>query len=234
MKEHPILFNPEMVKAILDDRKTQTRRVIKHQPPTPEYKMFTLMDSTNSEDRRNIGRHHWSLSRDCQMIDGSQPYFSCPYGQVGDRLWLQESYQIINYDTQDNTVSGLYKSDCKAFVNIELTGDEFNKFQSRKFPFRSTPGRFMYKSLSRITLEITNIRVERVQDIDDALAEGIRFLKRDKYGQQDFYGLSEDNYDVMMPSARSSFVLLWNSINKKSGFEWGVNPWVWVVEFKRI
>jgi hypothetical protein len=69
---------------------------------------------------------------------------------------------------------------------------------------------------------------------EDAITEGIQFLSRCKYRMQDNWGLSEGNYDVMMPNALSSFVLLWNSINKKRGFGWDVNPWVWVVEFKVI
>jgi hypothetical protein len=166
MKERPIIFNSEMVRAILDGRKTQTRRVIKPQPG--------------------------DIHRDLLRIN-----YHCPYGQPGDHLWVRETFQID--DNYPDMV--FYKAD-------DLAGHISTKWNS---PI------YMPRCDSRITLEITNRRVERVQDIteEDAMAEGVGRIA----------GLGE---------YRQCFKNLWDSINKKRDYGWDTNPYVWVIEFKRI
>jgi hypothetical protein len=202
----PILFNAEMVRALLDGRKTQTRRVVKKQP-----------------DEEGLAFHR--VLKEWHDTSGNK--YTCPYGQVGDRLWVKESYWIGNYDTENLTVSGMYNEGNKAFGDVKLSADEFHKFQSRAFPFRSSPSIFMYKSLSRINLEIVDIRIERVQDItkEEALAEGLRkWPHKNDYA----YGFNDGAVDGY-GSPTGAFHALWDSIYKN----WSDNPWVWVVEFKR-
>lgn len=170
MKEHPIIFNTENVKAILEGRKTQTRRVIKPQPLTylPEYNqvdMFMFAYPTK------YGSDTPVLAR-------------CPYGQVGDRLWVRESF--------------LY---CNGFRYKATDNDPVMKYK---------PAIFMPRWASRITLEITRLRVERINDIsyNDARTEG--FLSPAMFHEK------------------------WDSLNAKRGYGWKINPWVWVIEFGAI
>jgi len=167
MKEQPILFSSEMVKTILDGRKTQTRRVIKPQP--------------NSGVRQ-------SPFVKSGLEDGHGREIKCPYGQPGDLLWVKETWN----GTQGEGVA--YRA-----TNPEMNGE----------PWKSS--RFMPRWASRITLEIVNIRVERLQEIKplDAVAEG----------------MDPDRHSVI------EFRNLWNAINGKRGYGWDINPWVWVIEF---
>ena len=130
----------------------------------------------------------------------------CPYGVPGDRLWVRETF--YSNGMCKNTMSCHYR----ATYNGLFTPDTV--------PWKWTPSIFMPRWASRITLEITGVRVERVQDIseEDARAEGIP----DEYraGHRIYY--------------RPRFKTLWDSINAKRGFGWDSNPWVWVVEFKRV
>jgi len=106
----------------------------------------------------------------------------------------------------------LYLSDKRKFPFRKITKAEWDKWENRKSQFGKTPGRFMYKSLARIWLEITGVRVERVQEItqSDCISEGI------------------------CPHLPCYFQKLWDSLNAKRGFGWDKNPWVRVIEFKKI
>jgi len=184
MNEYPIPFNSEMVRAILDGRKTQTRRVIKPQPD-------------------KILQGDWSEL--------------CKY-KVGDLLWVREGYQLNEYSFRRNCAGGKYLADNKEFWT-EVYQREYELINNRKKPYAKTSGRFMYKSIARIWLEITGIRVERVQDItpEDIVAEGIEHCT-------DLGKMESDNF---------RFIVLWDSINANRGFSWVSNPWVWVMEFVR-
>ena len=211
-REYPIIMSSEMVRAILDGRKTQTRRIIKPQPDElkplgPKGCMWPYRIGKKVPD---MGEHRvWAPIK-------------CSYGKVGDRLWVREGFQIYDGRSEGDDfygrVHGKYLSDGQEFISVELTEQEFDKWHDRKKQFAKTSGRFMYKSLARIWLEITGIRVERVQDITtkDILAEGIV----DQRCGAD--GLMCD------------FATLWDSINAKRGYGWSGNPWVWVISFKRI
>ena len=171
MKERPIIFSTEMVRAILEGRKTQTRRVIKPQPEG--------MDEVYFRDfRRDFGGR------------------KCPHGQVGDGLWVKEIYY------QDPGGGIWYRAD-----NDEWLQDH----ESWRTPL------FMPRWASRITLEITGLRVERLQDIteEDAVTEGLP--PREQTG---------------FDTARYRYHILWDSLNAKRGYAWDSNPWVWVIEFK--
>jgi hypothetical protein len=191
MKERPILFSGAMVRAILQGRKTQTRRVVK---PQPDCTRTSLASCAGNRSVRVIA-----------MRQGMYSIF-CPYGQPGDRLWVKETF------TEGEGV--IYRADW----NPEVSLDGLWK-----------PSIFMPRRLSRITLEITAVRVERLQDITeaDAVAEGIYF-------DHDFDGYVSDDEGRHYHgnSAVRSYEHLWQSINGAGS--WEANPFVWVLEFRRV
>ena len=196
MKEKPILFSGPMVRAILDGRKTQTRRIVKPQPV-----MF--------HPQVIAGR----------LIDEEQDIMPCPYGQPGDRLWLREAWRVAAcYDQHPGSwLAGKLTS---RNVQYEAGGDTFLHGPALG---RYRHGRFMPRWASRITLEITDVRVERLQDIseEDSWAEGIHDLAADN-----------EQWDGDPDQGRKTFCLLWQSINGKDS--WEQNPWVWVVSFRKL
>lgn len=206
MKERPILFSGEMVRAILDGRKTQTRRVCK-------LRGFHQIDFIGGKGDWNDPTcwgfedgdgYHWALKGDelAQEIP-------CPYGQPGDQLWVRETFRFGSSD--DCTC---YES-CNCIVGKPLykaTHDDGEKGWK--------PSIYMPRRASRIQLEVTNVRVERLQDITnaDVYAEGIRSSLRE--------------YDACVDAA-DKFVDLWDSINADE-HPWESNPWVWCISFRRI
>lgn len=197
MKERPILFSAPMVRAILEGRKTQTRRVVKH-APAPWNAEHTAWDMT-----------------------------CCPYGQPGDRLWVRETWGA-HFMWDDVPPSGI-PNDGKACLFYMADGFSTGGCsQTRRDKWR--PSIHMPRWASRITLEIAGVRVERLQDISekDAQAEGAMYHDGRGIGHS---GWRHDYKDVHV-DARSSFYRLWQEINGPGS--WDANPWVWVVEFKRI
>lgn len=178
MKERPILFSAPMVRAILDGRKTQTRRIVKPQP-----KYYAHSGVLASADASHI---------------------FCPYGEPGDMIWVRETF----CQTEGGTI--IYRADGGKKDAAHVLKDD-----------RWRPSIHMPRWASRILLEIVSVRVERLIDIPemDAQQEGYPPGATDKYGS-----------DYM--SFREWFEDLWNSINGERSFE--QNPWVWVVEFKRV
>jgi hypothetical protein len=211
MKERPILFNGEMVQAILDGRKIQTRRNVKVQPPTDRHQLLNIMDST---DRRQIGKSHWAVlnSEKTNVIESDKRYFSCPYGKLGDRLWVRETHAIVPRTaySQSTGVQQVLRPDDNHDAAIYRQG-----WERSTGGIRWRPSIHMPRWASRITLEITNVRVERLHDItpDDAEAEGIVVAEN-------------------TPQAVQQFSRLWRDIN--GGDSWASNPWVWVIEFKQV
>lgn len=214
MKEHPILFNSEMVKAVLDDKKTQTRRVLKVQPPTDKHQLCQLIDTTDREKRKHRGKHHWAIVDGLNISQEQEIYFKCPYGQVGGRLWVRETWCAgVEWDTEKpSEIDPL----CGGNDIFYLADGEKTEGYGK-----TRPNIFMPKWASRIKLEITAIRVERVQDIThaDIFREGLDVPKEPK-------GEFPDNL-------KRKWIQLWNGINGARGYGWPKNPWVWVVEFKR-
>lgn len=235
MKERPILFNGEMVRAILDDRKTMTRRVVKPQP------------EQDTDCPYHIGT---GIERKARI---------CPYGKPGDRLWVRETWRIGAWNENEGAVSIDYRADGfarrewidvpdeKVFeklwiqstedairAGIKTNEDGAYKWEPGESPCRWRSSIFMPRYLSRITLEITNVRVERLQDIseEDAFAEGIDD-ESEEYNRAEHFQLGGSQIQGGAP-AIFTFIGLWDSINAKRGYSWEANPWVWVVEFERI
>ena len=213
MKETGLIFTSESVRAILANRKTQTRRVVKPQPYKEDYSKPTLQDGL------------WVFPSEVRY----PMKISCPYGKVGNRLYCREPYRVCNrdYDNQQSVMVHYYGD--RSFKSIRLTNEEWDLWIHRKKPFMKTSGRFMYKSLARIWLEITGIRVERVQDITIAgmTAEGIEPPP-----------LVGDDADEILENGKilmkNRWIKLWDSINAKRGYGWEINTYVWVIEFKRF
>ena len=197
MKQRPILFSTPMVQAILDGRKTVTRRMVRF-PYSNDALKFDC--STN--------RITWAGFNGNTQIT---PWQDCQYGKPGDVLWVRETfapYVIDNYDDKGNDkYTWLFKADGQESQWI-LDGMEDATWK---------PSIHMPKAACRIFLEVVSVKVERLQDITegDCVREGI---KKE----------SENGY----PSALPQFEHLWQLINGSDS--WDANPWVWVVEFKRI
>ncbi|MFS9902128.1 hypothetical protein WKU74_11775 [Salmonella enterica] len=210
MKERGMIFNAEMVRAILDGRKTQTRRPF-------DWKRQPAMEMAERDDGSL-----WPWAEDCER--GGDIWFACPYGEIGDRIWVRETWQVI-HDHIDESSHVEYRTYAPSIpkekdrywhtVYAEHFGDESR--EDRGFPWR--PAIHMPHWASRITLEITDVRVERLRGLseEDAKSEGI------------------------IPSAggvlpgweyRINFRDLWMDIYGTDN--WEANPWVWVIEFKRV
>ncbi len=206
MKERPIIFNGEMVRAILEGRKTMTRRVVK--PP------FEI--HPNGYITRRQGDE-----RLCPYI--------CPYGQPGDRLWVRETF---NWSGDNELLPGEPHKKCPERTgytsdNVVWAADGYDEHpQYGKALWR--PSIHMPRWASRITLEIVSVRVERVQEISerDAMREGIIQLS----GAGLWKDYQCDKTGFAYPS--QSFRSIWDSIYAQRGFAWSANPWVWVIEFK--
>lgn len=202
MKERPIIFNAEMVRAVLDGRKTQTRRVIKPQPE--------LTSNSGFKWKGYLYGRGFSYQETCWNF-----LHKCPYGQPGDRLWVRESHMSI--DNRDGGRIITYKAGGQDFVFRAGAGDDDWRGNSKW-----TPSIHMRREHSRILIEVLNVRVERIQDIseDNAKAEGAS------------PSIVGDALDCL--KYRAGFQTLWDSINANRGYSWEADPWVWVIEFRRI
>lgn len=201
MREIPILFSAPMVLAILDGRKTMTRRVIKPQPNS-RHRRIDFEQGYLKESSRLSGC--WSVERKTKA----------PY-QPGDRLWVRETW-YKNYPHKYGKY--FYRADGEEIDMPIIYGEtvKYGKADGLKWK----PSIHMPKDAARIWLEVTSVRVERLSEIteEDAIAEGIRI------------GIGGMPYF----SCREAFAALWNSLNAKRGYSWDTNPWVWVIEFKKV
>lgn len=217
MIERPILFKGRLVRAILDGRKTQTRRVLtvpwKGSTRTVPYEPYWVEEDGRLLVMDDYGTYH-----------PVETHMRCPYGGPGDRLWVKETWSAPPpYDAEkpslltENTpiryaVDGIVRGVSKRFVDANgciATG-------------KLRPSIFMPRWASRLDIEVTGIRVERLQDISeaDAIAEGVA-RESGATGQ------------TVRPGPRDVFRELWDSVNAGRG-GWAANPWVWVVDFKRV
>jgi hypothetical protein len=203
IKERPIPFTGEMVRAILDGRKAQTRRVVNPQP-FPDENGDCLV-------RHPDGR---PLAWPERAYDGVMP---CPYGQPGDRLWVRETWA---HDCSHCDDPRCGNPDHVWYAASEAHPEQFAGSASWR------PSSRMPRWASRITLEITEVRAQRVQEIseDDANAEGCGFgctVKSERFGRY-------------MSAGQYAFASLWDSINANRGLGWESNPWVWVIGFRKL
>jgi hypothetical protein len=201
MKARPIIFSSQMVQSILDGRKTQTRRVIKPQPEVSA-EGYLMGDWLN----KPLGGLLLPKLQDIAI--------HCPLGEIGDVLWVRETY-ICGLG-----VGGCIDGNVKKPIDVIYRADD-GPNERTAGPWKSPI--FMPRSASRITLEITNIRVERLQDIsrEDAIAEGVRTIE----------DAIKDGY-TWCDGPRRGYMIQWDIINGSGS--WNLNPWVWVIEFRRM
>lgn len=225
MKERPILFSGPMVRAILAGTKTQTRRVLKPQPVlSPSHSKWAVVSDPWHEDAfagtgldvANVARHGarrqvWWSEDWCGNLIGE--YGPCPHGIPGERLWVRETWR----GGSNSLSSGLH-------FRADLDEQEA--------PGQWKPSILMPRWASRITLEVTEVRVQRVQEISggmfggDARAEGLEWVAP-TWGVK---GVA----DSWNGDPRESYRALWDSINAKRGFGWDSDPWVWAITFRRL
>lgn len=219
MKEHPILFNGPMVRATLEGRKTVTRRVI-----TPSMRSA---DSQFELHQREDGSWQPMHTFDESSMDdlGTEHPIACPYGKPGDRLWVRETWAA---DAQVDAVAPRDLSQGEP-IHYPADGAVRQTGCAMITPGKGRPSIHMPRWACRILLEITDVRVERLQDIseDQAKAEGVR-LYTDHAELGDWWHV--EGIETYSADPRKSFELLWQS----TGGEWNANPWVWVVEFQRV
>jgi hypothetical protein len=186
--ERPILFSAPMVRAILEDRKTQTRRIVKN----PE---------------------EYGCQLPCANAIGG------PYGKAGDLLWVKETHRLLSCECRETCWTPEH-----VWYEADQSGYEGASLEKRR------PSIFMPRWASRITLEITGVRVKRLNDIsgEDAVAEGIEERKGQGIGRYRDY----TNDTLVWPLAIDSYRTLWDSIHGKDS--WKLNPWVWILEFRKI
>ncbi|MEF2236643.1 hypothetical protein V3412_16585 [Pseudomonas aeruginosa] len=222
MKERPILFTGPMVRAILEGRKTVTRRVVK---PQPDF-LGSMVDPNTPFKTLDAGLH---------------ARITCPYGEPGDRLWVRETWHVGKpHDktapadilapllAEGRGITVLYTAG--GWQSVGPAGREEPIYPDDQplpdWAGKGRPSIHMPRWACRILLEITAVRVERLQDIskEQAKAEGVRDAGEGSFDVEDSKHFAAD--------PRESFASLWSSINGESS--WDANPWVWVVEFKRV
>ncbi|HHZ3197461.1 TPA: morphogenetic protein [Klebsiella pneumoniae] len=217
--ERGMIFNAEMVRALLSGRKTQTRRIIKPQPEA------TLSGSLSGK---------W-LSRPLNGLllpKIEDIAIHCSFGVVGDRIWVRETFQgpLFDYDLMDSYCNDPTPFEKPEFCVYKADGVPAPEFYDADDELHCCwrPSIHMPRWASRILLEITGVRVERLNAINehDAQAEGVAKLR------EGFWKHYQPGWTQHQLSARGSFVTLWKSIYGDES--WNSNPWVWVIEFKRI
>lgn len=221
IKSRPIIFTGHSVRSILDGTKTMTRRIMKPQPS----------EAFSGE----VGIFHpTKIARDGEEYPGD-PIFGAssndegyrfPYGAPGDHLWVKEVWRLVGWD--DDYAEIEYSDGIRHRVEAGDDHDVFIENATRNYPtgydedLSLVPNKsplFMSRWASRLTLEITGVKIERVQDISDAdaIAEGV------------------SPADAEIQGGKSIFHERWNAINgKKPGCSWADNPWAWVVSFKKV
>ncbi len=246
MEERPILFSSEIVSAILDERKTQTRRIVKF----PKHVMGTPgavhEDGGGNWVAWSPGSHR-GLAEFTKKAYPNGEGFRCPYGKPGDRLWVRETWLHSDHYQPEGVFSPT-----QLHYRVNATDADLKWLKEDGFKWKSP--RFMPRWASRLTLEILSIRAERLQEINeqDAEAEGVPVGQRSTLPGEDIYHVAcvycdkRRNEHVGVAQAcfgghgtvfdpktyKGGFAWLWDQINGKRA-PWASNPWVWVVEFKR-
>ena len=218
MSERPIRFSGPMVHAILEDKKTQTRRIVKLPPASQGWRFIEF--AFNCEDST---RYRAGFAGNTGFT-GSIICVNCPYGKPpnpifkspGDRLWVREGHALDGSQV------------------VYRAGNAEAESSGPRVDVRWRPSIFMPRWASRITLEITSVRVERLQQISeaDAMAEGIGELPLQEGQPGAWWAADLTQPKLYGRSAIDAYSKLWQSINGAGS--WDANPWVWVVEFRRL
>ncbi|WP_418611627.1 hypothetical protein AB4W76_22260 [Klebsiella pasteurii] len=257
MKERGMIFNGEMTRAILDGRKTQTRRIMKVQPSED----FTPMNMALETDYKARWYTPGIVDKDGYLQPASKEVFgvsnenegySCPFGAVGDRIWLRETWGVVSHEldedgriqpwTPDRPATaihempfgnGYYSGHAIYAADGDFTWGDDDGYEDGRSCWK--PSIHMPKAASRILLEITDVRVERLNAIseEDAKEEGVGtavWFAAKGIPESEWTSLGE--HGAMQASYINRFATLWETIYGEES--WKANPWVWVIEFKRV
>ena len=233
VKERPILFSGPMVRAILEGRKTQTRRVVKCRDPRWEV----------SDEGDGTGKlwPYWPC-----YVTGEPECIpvACPFGQPGERLWVRETWT--------------YSDECEHFNHLHNGPLIYQAANKTCCPRKWRPSIHMPRKACRLLLEVADVCVERLQEIteEDAAAEGFKAVEplpwwqgyREREGvglmHQQWHGLKPPDWmiepklmggdDPVATTARHEFSILWNALNGRRGYSWESNPWVWRIAFSVV
>lgn len=216
MKEIPILYSPPMVQAVMNDRKTKTRRktgLDKINENPDDWEIISL--SSKNQYNQLIATFK---NRKLNKVEN----IKSPYGKPGDLLWVREKHR------------SLFNCQTEAFERYDYYADmpeDFHVQMKKKYPKRNwKPSIHMPKAAARIWLRVTDIRIERLQDIseEDAISEGIKSRYSEIFNEERYHDYLNEESEWRFPE--SSFQSLWTKINGPES--WDLNPWVWVVSFE--
>ncbi len=228
----PILFGTEMVKAILEGRKTQTRRIIKPQPVQPVPLGWVCYSTKKNEE----GKFEWGKDIYGGITETVEP----PY-KTGDILYVRETWSIHSMSNYEGKVKFMYKARGDNGLEIRYVKDKrYDELLQWSFKKPWQPSIFMPKEAARLFLKVKDIKVQRLNDISprEAFNEGVSNiilesehpLRNKAYERGEYDKKTGDLYAGTI----EAFAALWDSIYDKQGFGWDTNPWVWVIEFERL
>lgn len=230
VRERPILFSGPMVRALLDGRKTQTRRVVKLNPPADAHEVFFW----SGEGLRRAGWSNVSEPGLWARRNGRDGYIRhvghCPYGVPGDRLWVKETHYLTDNGDEEFAVYAADESEVgrhlEHVASLERAHRDIDWSRHRKL----RPSIHMPRWASRLTLSITDVRVERLQDIseEDCLSEGLERLPPDLHARA-WRGAGQPRMPGLIPHYIAAYRDIWNQINGPDS--WDANPWVWAITF---
>ncbi|HHB7992374.1 TPA: hypothetical protein ACN7OE_001219 [Klebsiella pneumoniae] len=236
MKERGMIFNGEMVRAILDGLKTQTRREVKLNLDIA--RLATTYDwATSLAANHYQGLAEEQIQQKAESLrgvihpvilgNGQMVSIICPHGKPGDRIWVREAFRVHSRATDVATL--VYKASERNSWTEQTHRVPVAVCNKPATPEKWTPSLHMPRWASRILLEITDVRVERLNAIsqEDARAEGIIDGGCLNCGEPEPCGCANPE-----PDATDAFAYLWQSIYGQES--WNANPWVWVIEFERV
>lgn len=231
MKERPILFSTELVKEILAGRKTMTRRIINTQKRSPHlFEERVAKPRFSNWKETSDGMQAVFVRGDCLDSVGKELTYwvKSPYGDCGDKLWVREAWADVTdaFEEADEIRNVAFRADNSVWdcygqmVYLEQLGDSGIEVKKWK------PSIHLPKVASRLTLEIKDIKVEKLQDISD------EDIKSEGFTTSHYY--CDERVGHVCTSARDLFINRWDWLNAKRGFSWESNPFVWVIEFKKL
>jgi len=213
-KERPILFSGSMVSAILDGRKTVTRRPIK-----PSMRGFDVSFELHQQEDGSWRPMH-TFDESCMDDQGTEHPVICPYGKSGDRLWVRETWYCDHFEVMRGPYlkpADLDVTEARSDGTLVYAADGLTPYEADQPAWK--PSIHMPRWASRILLEVTDVRVEQLQAIS--------------IGQICKEGLARSIYEfIPVTTAFDAFAEVWDSINGPGA--WEANPWVWAVEFKQV
>lgn len=237
MTERPILFSGPMVRAILARTKTQTRRLMKPQP-TGERRPLAEWSRGVATACHDMAPDEARLAAHSQKLEGRVFPFTtdsgvlmspiCPYGQPGDRLWVRETFMDLLGTGIEASTGNPSRYAYAADTPPGSHGDECRKDYRLKWK----PSIFMPRIACRLVLEVAAVRVERLQDINEADAASEGCAAGEIVTHRGMMGPFSAELTKSAATAKEAYRVLWDYINAKTA-PWSSNPWVWVVEFRR-